>query len=222
MPLSITLDRITNNNEVQAYLQTADNNFAAIGYKEHGLRHAQLGANIAGNVLKFLDYNEHDVELARIAGYLHDMGNAVSQHDHAQSGALLALDILERTGVPYSDIFPVIGAIGSHEDKNMDTPSPIAAAVILGDKTDVHHTRVRSTDSAALDTHARVNYACQRAFLRVSRETRTISLELTIDTNICPVMEYFEIFLSRIKFCRKASTALNCEFVLYINKDKFL
>jgi hypothetical protein len=129
---------------------------------------------------------------------------------------------MERTGCPYDDIFPVISAIGSHEDKDMNVPSPIAAAVILGDKTDVHYTRVRSPEPAPLDVHGRVNYACHRSFLRVNREQRVISLELTIDTNVCSVMEYFEIFLSRVQFCRKASAALQCEFELFINKDKFL
>lgn len=217
-----TVTDVINNADVKAYVKTADDNFAAIGFKEHGFRHAQLSSNIAGNVLKFLDYSDHECELARIAAYLHDIGHSVCREDHAQNGAVLALDILERMELPYNDIFRVINAIGSHEDKSMDTPSPIAAAVILADKTDVHHTRVRSTDLASLDMHGRVNYACQRAFLRVSKEPKTVSLELTIDTMICPVMEYFEIFLSRIKFCRKASRALNCEFVLYINKDKFL
>ncbi|MHB9156391.1 MAG: HD domain-containing protein [Endomicrobiales bacterium] len=218
----LTLEQISSDHEVRVYLQTADENFAAIGYKEHGPRHAQLSGNIAGNVLKFLDYPERDQELARVAGYLHDIGNAVSHDDHAQNGAILALEILDRLKAPYADIFPVISAIGSHEDRNIDPPSAIAAAVILGDKTDVNCARVRTKSAASLDMHDRVNQACQRAFLRVNREPRTISLELTIDTAVCPLMEYFEIFLARTKFCRKASRALGCEFELYINKDKFL
>lgn len=218
----ITLEQIINNPEAAAYLKRADDNFAAMGYKEHGPRHAQLSANIAGNVMKFLKYPARDVELARIAGYLHDVGNAIAPTDHAQNGAILALTILERMEMPYRDIFPVISAIGSHEDRSVDSPTPIAAAVVLADKTDVHHTRVRSQDLAALDTHGRVNYACQRAFLRVNGETKMISLELTIDTAICPVMEYFEIFMARMKFCRQASRALECQFELYINKDRFI
>jgi metal-dependent HD superfamily phosphatase/phosphodiesterase len=218
----VTLERVVASPEVQAYLKAAHDNFAAIGYKEHGLRHAQLSANISGNVLKYLGYPERDVEFARVAGYLHDIGNAVAQTDHAQNGAILSLELLEDMGVPFSEMMPVISAIGSHEDKNIDPPSAVAAAVILGDKTDVSHTRVRSKDLAALDMHGRVNYACQRAFLRVNSDTRTITLELTIDTRVCPVMEYFEIFLARIKFCRNASKALNCTFELTINKDKFL
>jgi hypothetical protein len=219
---TITLEHIIHNPEAQAYLKQADDNFAAIGYKEHGMRHAQLTANIAGNVLRFLDHVPRDVELARIAGYLHDIGNAISQRDHAQNGAIMALTILERMQMPYPDIFPIISAIGSHEDKNVDSPSAIAAAVVLADKTDVHHTRVRPNGLKPMDMHARVNYACQRAFLRVTKESRIVSLELTIDTGICPVMDYFEIFLARMNYCRRASKKLNCTFELYINKDKFI
>ncbi len=222
MGKTITFEQVVNNPLAETFLKTADANFAAIGFKEHGLRHAHLTADIAGNVLKFLGYPERDAELAKIAGYLHDVGNAICQTDHGQNGGIMALDILEKMGMPYKEIFPVIEAIGSHEDKSADTPSAICAAVILADKTDVNHARVRSDDLASLDTHARVNYACQRAFLRVSKETMTVSLELTIDTKICPIMDYFEIFMTRIKFCRKASRALNCVFELYINKDKFI
>jgi metal-dependent HD superfamily phosphatase/phosphodiesterase len=222
MNKELSLEMIAENTWVQAYLKTADETYGALGYKEHGSRHAQLAANISGNVLKFLGYPEREVELARVAGYLHDIGNVVTHKDHAQDGAILSLDILESMKVPYSDIFPIISAIGSHEDKQMDTPSAVAAAVILGDKTDVNRSRVRPKDLAGLDMHTRVNYACERAFLRVNREEKIIALELTVDTSICPVMEYFEIFLARIQLCRKASATLGCQFELYINKDKFL
>lgn len=222
MKEKLTLESIAANSEVQAYLKTADDTFKVLGYKEHGSRHAMLSANIAGNILKFLDHSDKDYESARIAGYLHDIGNAIGQTDHAQNGGVLTLSILERMKIPYKDIFPIVSAIGSHEDKDIDPPSAVAAAVVLGDKTDVHHTRVRTPGLAGADTHARVNAACQRAFMRVMKEEKQISLELTIDTQVCSVMEYFEIFLSRTKYCRKASKVLGCEFVLYINKDKFL
>ncbi len=215
-------DTIVNDAEAQSYLRTADNNFAAMGYKEHGPRHARFTSVIAADVMKSLGYPERDCELARVAGYLHDIGNAICRTDHAQTGAVLTLEILERVGVAYPDLFKIISAIGSHEDKDIEPPTPLAAAVILGDKTDVHHERVRSSDLPSLDTHARVNYACQNASLRVDREKKTISLDLSIDTEHCPVMEYFEIFLARTKFCRKASRALGCEFILFINRDKFL
>jgi len=220
--ISANYELIVNNPEVAIYLKTADDNFAAIGYKEHGLRHARLTANIAGNVLKFLGYSERDIELARIAGYLHDIGNAIAQRDHAQTGAVLSEFLLHRIGFSYDDIFPVITAIGSHEDKDELPPDALAAAVILGDKSDVNRGRVRQKDLSQLDTHGRVNYACIRAFLRVEKDSPEISLELTIDTSICSVMDYFEIFLSRMNFCRLASKVLKKEFVLYINKDRFL
>jgi metal-dependent HD superfamily phosphatase/phosphodiesterase len=222
METKFTLDEIKKDPEIRAYLKSADDTYKVLGYKEHGSRHAELTANIAGNVLKYLGYKDSESELARIAGYLHDIGNAIGQTDHAQNGGVLTLDILEKLKMPYQDIFPIISAIGSHDDKDIDPPSAIAAAVILGDKTDVHHTRVRNPEKLHLDTHARVNFACQNAFLRVMKDEKIISLELTIDTQTCSVMDYFEIFLSRTKFCRNASKALGCEFVLYINKDKFL
>lgn len=218
----VTFEEIKKDEEVQAYLKAADDNFAAVGYKEHGFRHAELGGNIAGNVLKYLEYPEREVELAHISGYLHDIGNAIGQVDHAQTGAIISLDILQKLELPYQEVFSIICAIGNHEDKDIDPPSAITAAVILADKTDVHHTRVRSHDLSTFDTHARVNFACQRAFLRVTKESRVISLELTIDTSVCPVMDYFEIFMARIKFCIIASKALECEFHLFINNDKFL
>lgn len=215
-------EEVMNDAETQAYLRAADDNFAAMGYKEHGPRHARFAASVAADIMRSLGYPERDCELARVGGYLHDIGNAISRTDHAQTGAILTLDLLERIGFPYPELFKIISAIGSHEDKIITPPTPLAAAVILGDKTDVHHTRVRSSDLSSLDTHARVNYACQNASLHVDREKKTVCLELTIDTSVCPVMEYFEIFLARIKFCRKASHALGCEFELFINKDKFL
>jgi putative nucleotidyltransferase with HDIG domain len=220
--MQLTRELIVQNESVDAFLKTADSNFAAIGYKEHGLRHAKLSATIAGNVLKFLDYGDRDVELAWIAAYLHDIGNAIARNDHSQTGAVLALDILQDMQVPYQEIFAIISAIGGHEDRGVAPPSAIAAAVVLADKTDVHRTRVRTDDLLSMDAHDRVNYACQRAFLRVHKETRVISLELTIDTEIVAVMDYFEIFLSRIKFCQKASHTLGCTFEISINNDKFL
>ncbi|MCX5779111.1 MAG: HD domain-containing protein [Elusimicrobia bacterium] len=220
--MNLTRDIIARNESVHAFLKTADNNFAAVGYKEHGLRHAKLTATIAGNILKFLEYDEREVELAWIAGYLHDIGNAVARRDHSQTGAVLVLDILQDMQISYQDIFPIISAIGGHEDRGVAPPSAVAAAVVLADKTDVHRTRVRSEDISSLDVHARVNYACQRAFMRVHKDTRVIALELTIDTAICAVMDYFEIFLSRIKFCQKASKTLGCTFEISINNDKFL
>jgi len=223
----INLREVQESPRVKAFLKQADDNFMAIGYKEHGFRHANLAANIARNVLKHLGYQVRENELAGIAGYLHDIGNAVGRNRHAQSGAVLSLHILAEMGMPLGELSQIIRAIGGHEDKEVDPDSAITAAVILGDKTDVHFTRVRSLPSkcqpvSAFTTHDRVNLACQRAFLNVDRGAGKISLELTIDTKICSVMEYFEIFLSRVLFCQRAAKYLGHQFVLFINKVKFL
>ncbi|MFH1282088.1 MAG: HD domain-containing protein [bacterium] len=218
----IALDDVKNDAEVQALLKAADDNFAAIGYKEHGFRHAQLAANIAGNVLKYLGFPERDCELARISAYMHDIGNAFGAQGHMQSGAVFTMDVLRRLGMIQNEIFRVINAIGCHEERDYDPHSPITAAAILGDKTDVHRTRVRKKNLRDFDMHDRVNYACERSFLRVDKEKSEISLELNIDIDICSVMNYFEIFLSRLHMAKKAARFLKCNFVLFINQDKFL
>jgi len=223
----INLHQVQESPKIKAFLKQADDNFIAIGYKEHGFRHANLSANIARNVLKHLGYSDRESELAGIAGYLHDIGNAIGRNRHAQSGAVLSLPMLTEMGMGLEEVSQIIRAIGGHEEKDVDPDSAITAAVILGDKTDVHFTRVRSLPGkpqlvSTFTTHDRVNYACQRAFLNVDKEAGRISLELTIDTKICSVMEYFEIFLSRVLFCQRAAKRLSHNFVLFINKMKFL
>jgi len=208
--------------EIEVYLKTADDNFRAIGYKDHGLRHATVSSDVAGFILKKLGYPEKDVELAMIAGYLHDIGNAISQEDHAQNGAVLALNLLENK-MDYDDIIKIISAIGSHEDKDIEPVSAICAAVIIGDKSDVHRERVRRKDLSCFDEHDRVNYACVNSDVNVvefSPGQRTITLNLKVDENICPIMEFFDIFLSRIKFCRQAARYLGCEFEIFINNSR--
>jgi len=223
----ISLPTVQESPRVKAFLKQADDNFIAIGYKEHGFRHANLAANIARNVLKHLGYSDRESELAGIAGYLHDIGNAIGRNRHAQSGAVLSLPILTQMGMALEEVSQIIRAIGGHEEKEVDPDSAITAAVILGDKTDVHFTRVRNLPGksklvSTFTTHDRVNLACERAFLNVDRDAGKISLELTIDTRICSVMEYFEIFLSRVLFCQRATKYLGHNFVLFINKVKFL
>lgn len=223
----ISLHQVEESPKVKAFLKQADDNFMAIGYKEHGFRHANLAANIARNVLKHLGYSKREIELASIAGYLHDIGNAIGRSRHPQSGAVLSLHILTEMGMGFEEVSQIIRAIGGHEEKEVDPDSAITAAVILGDKTDVHFTRVRILPGKAqlvstFTTHDRVNYACQRAFLNVDKEAGKISLELTIDTKICSVMEYFEIFLFRVLFCQRAAKYLRHNFVLFINRVKFL
>lgn len=220
---TVTLEMVEADNRVKTYLKAADDAFARIGYKEHGLRHAKLSAQIAGNVLKYLGYSERDVELGKIAGYLHDIGNAVSREHHHRSAGIMAVKILSDMGMPWQETFKIVTAVSGHEEKEIEPTNPITAAVVLGEKTDVHRTRVRKDPRVStLDTHDRVNYACQRSFLRVDKEHKTISLELTIDTNIIDLMEYFEIFMERMQHIRMAAKYLGCTLELYMNKSKFL
>ncbi|MDO8735430.1 MAG: HD domain-containing protein [Elusimicrobiota bacterium] len=218
----ITFNDVMNDADVKMLLDTADKNFAAIGYKEHGLRHAKLSSAIAGNVLSYLGYPKRDIELAKIAAYLHDIGNAIDRHHQALSGAILSKRILERLGMPYKEILSILSAVGSHEEKDIIPNSQITAAVILGDKTDVHFSRVRSPKSEGLDKHTRVNLSCKNSFLRVDAASKTISLELTVDTNVIDIGEYFEIFLERTMLLKKAAKYFDCMFILYINGNKFL
>ncbi|MFM9107310.1 MAG: HD domain-containing protein, partial [Chloroflexota bacterium] len=197
-----------------------NNNLGVLGFTEHGFRHVSLVASISRNVLRLLGYDERLQELAEISGYLHDIGNIISRHAHAQSSALLAHAILARLGMDPNDIAVVMGAIGSHGDDNQRLGEPVhavSAAIILADKSDVHRTRVRVQDPANFDQHDRVNYAATSSFLRVDADARTITLELTIDTSIAPVIEYFEIFLPRMLMCRHAATVLGCDFHIDMN-----
>jgi len=220
-----TVNNVLTDKEITKYLSYADHIFETVGYKEHGIRHAKHASDRAGYVLKELGYSETKQDLARIAGYLHDIGNMVSRKGHAQSGAVMALNLLKpyKKNIEYtSDIFEVFGAIGSHEDKSMQPPTDIAAAVILGDKTDVHCERLRTEDQYLRDAHSKVVGACENSEIKISKEKKEITLQLAIDTKICSIMEYFEIFTPRMNYCTKASNKLGCEFNFYINGDKFI
>lgn len=218
----VTLEDLKKDPEVDAYITKANEYTGAIGYTEHGARHATLTANIAYNTLKRLAYQERDVQLAAMAAYLHDIGNMVSRINHEHTGALLASGILHRLGMDAVERGIILGAIGNHEEKGGEPVSPVGAAVILADKSDVHRSRVRNPDPTTFDIHDRVNYAVEHSFLRVDEKSKTISLELTIDTKLSQVMEYFEIFLSRMVMCRRAAQLLACEFKLQINGAKLL
>jgi len=224
--VSLTFEDIKNNKEVITYIRYSDKIFEAIGYKEHGLIHAENTALRAGFILKELGYSKRLQELAKTAGYLHDIGNLVAKRDHAQSGAVIALNIFKNFDLKEekynSDAFEIFGAIGSHEDKNLEPPTAIAAAVVLGDKTDVNYKRLRFDGQIFQDVHSKVIAACENSQIEVSKEKKEIVLKLTIDTEICSIMDYFEIFTSRTIFCSKASNVLGCTFSLYINGDKFL
>jgi metal-dependent HD superfamily phosphatase/phosphodiesterase len=218
---SLTLEQVKADPEVQSLIRQANRNLGVLGFTEHGFRHVGLVASIARNVLRILGYDERQQELAAIASYLHDIGNVVSRHNHSISGALLAHTILRRLGMDFDDVAVVIGAIGSHDgDSNHlgESVHPVSAALILADKSDVHRSRVRNSDPATFDQHDRVNYSATSSFLRVDPEAKTITLELTIDTSMAPVMQYFEIFLPRMLMCRHAATLLGCEFHITMNE----
>ena len=203
-------------------LLAADSFLAAQGFTEHGERHASLVGHIAFNVLTYLGHDHRTAELAAVAGYLHDIGNVISRTDHGQTGALIAFDLLRELDVPIPDIALVMSAIGNHEEQYGEAVSSISAAVILADKSDVHRSRVRKDASIDMDIHDRVNYAVEASFLRVDPQARTLTLELSIDTEISQVLEYFEIFLQRMIMCRRAAQTLGCQFKITVNEVPIL
>ena len=219
-PTAVTFDSVRDNARVKTYIHHADQCLAQIGYTEHGERHVGLVAAIAFNTLKRLGHPERDAELAAIAGYLHDIGNGVNREYHAQIGATMAMQLLVPMGMPDVEIAKVMGAIGNHHETDGDPVSVVAAAVMLGDKSDVHRTRVRNPDFIKFDIHDRVNYAIEKSFLNVDEDREHITLELTLDTGTSQVMEYFEIFMSRMVACRKAAKFLGCQFGLTVNGNR--
>src|SRR5690349_18430262 len=216
-PSAIPFEAVRDNPRVRSYIRMADAALEQIGYTEHGERHVGLVSRIAFNVLKRLGHPERTCELAAIAGYLHDIGNAVNRDHHAQTGAVMAMQILNDFGMPDDEILAVIGAIGNHHENDGDPISAVAAAVILGDKSDVHRTRVRNPDMIKFDIHDRVNWAVEKSFLNVDGDQKHITLELTIDPKISHVMEYFEIFMTRMLASRKAAKHLGATFGLQVN-----
>lgn len=215
--MALSLKEIKQDPQVDAFMKRASQNLEAMGYTEHGYRHAGLVSSIAHNVLERLDYPTRSAELAGIAGYLHDIGNVVSRDHHGQSSALMAMPILTRLNMDPAEIALIMAAVGNHEEEYGHPVNEISAAVILADKTDVHRTRVRKKDISSMDIHDRVSYAAERSFLDVDPDRKIVTLTITIDISICPVMEYFEIFLSRMTMCRRAAKVLGCEFKIEIN-----
>jgi hypothetical protein len=217
----VTIDTVRNDPVVKAFVQQANESLRALGYTEHGERHVSLVGNIAENILERLGYDKRSCELANIAGYLHDIGNLVHRDNHAQTSSLMAWSILARLGMPPEECALVMGAIGNHEEERGKATTAIAAAVIIADKADVHRSRVQNPDMSTFDIHDRVNYAATRSFVRVHPQEQIIALELEIDTNFAQVIEYFEIFLSRMTMVRQAVEFLGCEFHLIINDIRF-
>jgi hypothetical protein len=216
----LTFDQLRENPRIRTYVRMADAALEQIGYTEHGERHVSLVARIAFNVLKRLGHPERECELASIAGFLHDIGNAVNRDHHAQTSAVMAMQLLTELGMEETEILTVIGAIGNHHENDGDPVSAVAAAVIMADKSDVHRTRVRNPDMIKFDIHDRVNYAVEKSFLNVNEAEKLITLELTVDTAISQVMEYFEIFMTRMIASRKAAKFLGTTFGLSVNGNR--
>ncbi|MDI6785221.1 MAG: HD domain-containing protein [bacterium] len=218
----VNLEDVKNYYRTKIYLEKANEYLGVIGYTEHGERHARLTAKVAYNIMHCLGYGEHASELAAIAGYLHDIGNVVHRDYHSQSSAFIASEILYELGMPCEDVVEIMAAVGNHEEQIGDPISIVTSAVILADKADVHRSRVRTTAMIKFDIHDRVNYAARRSTIEVNEKNKSISLNITIDTKISQVMEYFEIFLSRMMICRRAAKFLNCTFNLIINEIRLL
>ena len=218
-----TLDQVKAEIHVKTYIRSANAQTGAIGYTEHGERHANTSADGARFILKSLGHEPRRCEIGAVAAYLHDIGNVVTREKHGQTGALIAKDILERLEFDVEEIATIMGAIANHEEAEGGLPvSAVSAAVIIADKSDVHRSRVRNPKTTAFDIHDRVNYAATASEIKVSRKEKLITLELQIDTEVAPIMEYFEIFLPRMMLSRRAAEFLRCNFALVINKVRLL
>jgi uncharacterized protein len=218
----ITLDELKNHPEVKALMKSADANLCAIGYTEHGPRHATVVAHNAYHILKCLGFSQSICDTVLLAGYLHDIGNAINRKTHCQSGGLLAYHILHQLNIDSDTVALIMGAIANHDEVEGEPVSPVAAALIIADKADVHRSRVRSLKEIDFDIHDRVNYAALRSRISVNKPKKTITLDVMINTRISKVMEYFEIFLTRMMASQRAAKILGCEFKLVINHTKFL
>lgn len=221
LSMRLRSEDIIKDSTIRTYIQKADESLRALGYTEHSFAHVKKVSVEAGHILEVLGYSEKEVELARIAGYLHDIGNVINRVDHAQSGAVMAFRILDRMDADPEDIATIITAIGNHDEATAFPVNPVAAALILADKSDVRCSRVRNQDIAAFDIHDRVNYSVKDAKLLV-QNNGTIELQLTVDTEVCSMMDYFEIFLNRMLLCRKAAEKLGQSFQLVMNGQKMM
>lgn len=218
--MAITLEQIKQNAEINSYIQKADESLKAMGYTEHSFAHVGKVSELASNILLTLGYDARTAELAAIAGWLHDIGNVINRVDHAQSGAVMAFRILDKLGATPEEIATIITAIGNHDEKTAFPVNPVAAALILADKSDVRANRVRNQEMSSFDIHDRVNFSVKNN--RVDLTDKEIILHLMIDTTVCPVMEYFEIFLERMLLCSKAADKLGLHFALDINGQRMM
>ena len=218
----ITFEDIQNNEEIKTYITCADESLKTLGFTEHSFAHVTRVSETAAYILQTLGYSEHEVELARIAGYLHDIGNLVNRIEHSQSGAVMAFRILENMNMSPRDVATIVTAIGNHDEGTGVPVNAVAAALILADKSDVRRSRVRNADIATFDIHDRVNYSVEKSILKINEEKTLIKLKLQIDPKISSVMNYFEIFMERMILCRKAAETLGLQFKLIINEQQLM
>ena len=216
----ISYKQIRKNEEINLLIEKGNRVLKVLGYTDHSRKHAAKVAETAAMILQDLGYGEHQMELSRIAGYMHDIGNSINRHDHAHSGALLAYQILKDMKMPLEDVLTVTTAIGNHDEQTGTAVDVVSAALILADKTDVRRNRVQKQVIANFDAHDRVNYAALAVDLSVKKEKNTIQMNLELDDAMCTVMDYFEIFLERMMMCRRAAEVLGCKFKLVANGSK--
>lgn len=218
----VTYEYIHKNPIIMTYIRKADEALKELGYTEHSFAHVEMVAQKTGMILQTLGYSEREVELGKIAGIMHDIGNVINRIDHAQSGAVMAFRLLDNINMPPEEICTIISAIGNHDEGTAEPINPISASLIIADKTDVRRSRVRNTDFITFDIHDRVNYAVEKSNLYFSDDKKSIILDLTIDTEISSVMEYFEIFLQRMLLCKRACEYLNIKFKMIANGVKVI
>ena len=218
----ITLEDVKKNEEVEAFVRASQKQLEALGYTEHSYRHIGIVSKRTEEILRKLGYDERTIELGKIAGYLHDIGNCVNRVDHAHTGAILAYNILKEMGMSAEERTEIMMAIGNHDENTGTAVSNISAALILADKSDVHRDRVVNTNMSTFDIHDRVNYAVTDAKLKIAEDKSVIALNLQIDEKICSMYDYFEIFLERMMLCRKAAEILGTTFKLTVNGRKVL
>lgn len=218
----ITFEDIKHNESINTYIKKADELLEAIGYTEHSFSHVNKVCETSSYILETLNYSPREIELCKIASYMHDIGNIVNRVDHSQTGAVMAFRILDNLGMNAEEISTIITAIGNHDEHTAEPVNAIAAALIIADKSDVRRTRVRKGGDIKLDIHDRVNYAVEKTVVKINSDKTILKLKLTIDTKICTIMDYFEIFLSRMLLCKKACKKLGLEFKLIINEQQLL
>lgn len=220
--IMLKYEEVIHNDAIRTYIIRADESLKVMGYTEHSFAHVLHVADMAGYILETLGFDSHTIELGKIAGYLHDIGNLVNRKDHSQSGAVMAWSILNDTGASPEEISTIVTAIGNHDEGTGIPVNAVAAALILADKSDVRRSRVRNSDISKFDIHDRVNYSVEKSTMKISDDKTCVKLRLSIDTKYSSVMDYFEIFLGRMILCRKAAEKLGLQFKLYINDQQLI